>query len=182
MGKNSSNKAERMYGIFILLYPRDYRQEFGEEMKYIFSRSIKDTYHEDSKNGIFLFWTRTVLDTGKSLVIQHVENQKGGDSMSNKVIKEIKKNGILRVFIITGIILSIPLIAMQFSNEVDWDSTDFLVMGILISGIGLTYELIIKKLLNKKYWPLAAVILIGIFLFIWAELAVGIVGSPFAGN
>lgn len=79
-------------------------------------------------------------------------------------------------------LLSIPLIAMQFTNEVDWDGFDFLVMGILLLGTGLTIELILRKVRNMNYRiGIVFLVLIALFL-IWAELAVGIFGSPFAGS
>jgi ABC-type enterobactin transport system permease subunit len=79
-------------------------------------------------------------------------------------------------------ILSIPLIAMQFTNEVDWDLTDFVIMGILLLSTGLVVELVIRKVRNMNYRiGLVAVVLVVLFL-IWAELAVGIFGSPFAGS
>lgn len=89
---------------------------------------------------------------------------------------------LLIIFSIVGILLIIPLIAMQFTNEVNWSVSDFLIMGLLLSGTGLLCELVLRKvkvLQNKII--LCAVILIALFL-IWAELAVGIFGSPFAGS
>ncbi|MBJ6119035.1 hypothetical protein JAO76_12580 [Pontibacter sp. BT310] len=81
-----------------------------------------------------------------------------------------------------ALILSIPLIAMQFTNEVDWDLFDFIVMGVLLLSTGLVVELVIRKVRNMDYRiGLIAFILVALFL-IWAELAVGIFGSPFAGS
>ncbi|MER2997685.1 hypothetical protein [Pontibacter populi] len=89
---------------------------------------------------------------------------------------------------LTGIVLgvafllSIPLIAMQFTNEVNWGVFDFIVMGVLLLSTGLVVELVIRKVRNADYRiGLIAVILVALFL-IWAELAVGIFGSPFAGS
>ena len=89
---------------------------------------------------------------------------------------------------LTGIVLgvafllSIPLIAMQFTNEVDWGPLDFIIMGVLLLSTGLMVELIIRKVRNMNYRiGLIAVALVVLFL-IWAELAVGIFGSPFAGS
>jgi hypothetical protein len=88
----------------------------------------------------------------------------------------------------TGILLAIvfllliPLIMMQFTNEVKWGIADFIVMGTLLLGTGIMCELVIRKV-NKIGIRIAviAAILIALFL-IWAELAVGIFGSPFAGS
>jgi hypothetical protein len=81
-----------------------------------------------------------------------------------------------------ALILSIPLIAMLFTNEVNWDVFDFIVMGVLLLSTGLVVELVIRKVRKMDYRiGLIAVILVALFL-IWAELAVGIFGSPFAGS
>ena len=80
------------------------------------------------------------------------------------------------------LILLIPLITMQFTNEVNWNVFDFVVMGSLLLGTGLMCELVIRKVKNKDYRiGILAVIVVALFL-IWAELAVGIFGTPFAGS
>ena len=80
------------------------------------------------------------------------------------------------------LILLIPLIAMQFTNEVDWKLFDFVIMGVLLLGTGLLCEFVMRKVRNKDYQiGLLAVILVALFL-IWAELAVGVFGTPFAGS
>lgn len=80
------------------------------------------------------------------------------------------------------LLLLIPLIGMQFSNEVHWSLFDFILMGLLLLALGFGIHLIIKKTnrMNQKIILITLTILL--FLFIWAELAVGIVGSPFAGT
>jgi peptidoglycan/LPS O-acetylase OafA/YrhL len=80
------------------------------------------------------------------------------------------------------LILLIPLITMQFTNEVNWNLFDFVVMGSLLLGTGLMCELVVRKVKNKDYRiGILAVIVVALFL-IWAELAVGIFGTPFAGS
>ena len=79
-------------------------------------------------------------------------------------------------------ILLIPFTAMQFTDEVDWKLFDFVLMGVLLLGTGLLCELAIRKVRNMDYRiGIIALILVALFL-IWAELAVGIFGSPFAGS
>ena len=79
-------------------------------------------------------------------------------------------------------ILSIPLIAMQFTTEVDWDLKDFTIMGFLLFGTGLMCEFVMRKAKSIKH----RVIICGAILFtlflVWAELAVGIFGTPFEGS
>ena len=79
-------------------------------------------------------------------------------------------------------ILSIPIIAMLFTNEVDWKLFDFIVAGILLIGAGLTFEYILRKVKTTNYRILLSLTLFLILILIWAELAVGLFGTPFAGS
>lgn len=79
-------------------------------------------------------------------------------------------------------LLLIPLIAMQFTNEVNWTASDFVVAGILLFGTGFLAELLLRKVKNKNYRIAAVAVLLVILFLVWAELAVGIFGTPFAGS
>lgn len=83
---------------------------------------------------------------------------------------------------VVGILLLIPLIAMQFSNEVDWDIFDFVIMGILLSGTGFLCELALRKVKGTLNRIIVCGAVLFVFFLIWAELAVGIFGTPFAGS
>lgn len=82
----------------------------------------------------------------------------------------------------SGLLLSIPLIAMQFTDEVNWTISDFIIMGILLFGTALVIELILRNVRTFKTRIIFCAIVLFIFLLIWAELAVGIFGTSFAGN
>ena len=71
---------------------------------------------------------------------------------------------------------------MQFTNEVSWTPFDFIVMGVLLLGTGLTCELVIRKVKKIEYRIVICAVILIAFLLIWAELAVGIFGTPFAGS
>ncbi len=95
----------------------------------------------------------------------------------------IMQNKRLIIIILTSaILLLIPFIAMQFTDEVNWSLFDFLVAGALLFGTGLLCELAIRKINKMKYRIAICVVLLVVFLLIWAELAVGIFGSPFSGQ
>lgn len=94
----------------------------------------------------------------------------------------IQNKRIQAIVLTVALLLLIPLIAMQFTEEVNWSFFDFVVAGILLLGTGLAIEFVTRKVKNKDYrLGLLAVIVLALFL-IWAELAVGIIGTPFAGN
>ena len=73
----------------------------------------------------------------------------------------------------TGLLLLIPLIAMQFTDEVNWSIGDFIIMGLLLFGIGSTAVLVSRKLPRQRR---TVVIILSVLtlLWIWAELAVGV--------
>lgn len=88
------------------------------------------------------------------------------------------------MLILAGVpaLLLIPLIAMQFSNDVDWKISDFTIMGVLLLGTGLLCEFVLRKVRSFKGRMLLCGAVLLAFLLIWAELAVGIFGTPFAGH
>lgn len=86
------------------------------------------------------------------------------------------------IMITVAILLLIPLIAMQFTKEVSWDLADFIVMGTLLIGTGIMCELVLRKVKTTvSRIALCAGLLVVLFV-VWAELAVGIFGTPFAGS
>ena len=95
----------------------------------------------------------------------------------------LTKNKRLAGIVLTAaLLLLIPLIAMQFTDEVNWSPFDFVVAGVLLLGTGLICEFVLRKIKKTRYRiALIGAILIVLFL-IWAELAVGIFGTPFAGS
>ena len=78
----------------------------------------------------------------------------------------------MRPALVTAGILLIPLIAMQFTEEVQWTLSDFVIMGIMLFVTGLLVELVLQKM--GKYRFIAAAGILLLFLWIWVELAVGL--------
>ena len=86
------------------------------------------------------------------------------------------------ILLTSAILLLIPLIAMQFTDEVNWTLSDFVVAGALLFGTGLMCELVLRKVRKVELRiAICAAILIGLLLT-WAELAVGIFGTAFSGQ
>ena len=95
----------------------------------------------------------------------------------------ITKNKRLTGIVLTvALLLLIPLVAMQFTEEVNWTLSDFVIMGVLLLGTGLLCELVLRKVNKIKYRIAICGALLAALLLIWIELAVGIFGTPFAGS
>ena len=93
-----------------------------------------------------------------------------------------KPKTLLTIISIICCLLLIPFIAMQFTNEVNWSVFDFIVAGILLFGTSLAIEFVLRKVKNTKHRILICGIILLLLFLLWAELAVGIFGSPIAGN
>lgn len=89
---------------------------------------------------------------------------------------------LIAIVLTVAFLLLVPLIAMQFTDEVNWTLSDFIVAGILLFGTGLTCELVMRKVKKIEYRIAICAAILAALLFIWIELAVGIFGTPFAGS
>ena len=86
------------------------------------------------------------------------------------------------IFITAAIILFIPFIAMQFTKEVNWTLFDFIVAGVLLIATGLMFEFVLRKVNKTRLRIVICIAILTTLLLIWAELAVGIFGTMFAGT
>ncbi|WP_207484363.1 hypothetical protein [Arenibaculum pallidiluteum] len=76
-----------------------------------------------------------------------------------------------------AVLLLLPLVAMQFTDEVDWDEADFLVFGaMLVSACG-GLERAARMTSSIAYRAAMGVALAAAFILVWMNLAVGIIGS-----
>ena len=78
---------------------------------------------------------------------------------------------------IAAVLLLLPLVAMQFTPEVNWTASDFIVWGIMLGSVGSLFELAVRLSPLPSYRAAFGLALLGAFLVTWVNLAVGIVGS-----
>ena len=79
-------------------------------------------------------------------------------------------------------LLLLPLLAMQFTTEVNWKMIDFFIMALLLFVLVSSIEYVLqhqKLMATRLLWIGLALL---VFLLVWAELAVGVFGTPFAGS
>ena len=94
----------------------------------------------------------------------------------------MKKQNIIRSVLAAELVLLVPLLAMLFSDEVDWGPADFTIVGILLAGVGIAYQLVVNGVKNNSRQAAVGIVLSAAMILIWIELAVGLFGSPFAGS
>lgn len=74
-------------------------------------------------------------------------------------------------------LLVAPGIAMQFTDEVNWNVADFFFAGALVLAVGIALELAVRRTANRAYRTAVAIALAAGFVLVWANAAVGIIGS-----
>ncbi len=74
-------------------------------------------------------------------------------------------------------LVALPLVAMQFTQEVDWTPSDFAFAAAMIGGVGIAFELAVRTSASAAYRIAAGLALLAAFLLVWINLAVGIIGS-----
>ncbi|MFK7849220.1 MAG: hypothetical protein AB8G77_28285 [Rhodothermales bacterium] len=102
-----------------------------------------------------------------NITAENPENGSGGQLSRFRIV----------AWTLGGLMLFVPLIAMQFTDEVNWDAADFVIFGVLIAGAGLVFELASGKTGNVAYKAGAGLALAAAFLMIWINGAVGIIGN-----
>jgi hypothetical protein len=79
-------------------------------------------------------------------------------------------------------LVTIALLLIPLIGNWPWTLSDFVIMGILIFGTRIVISLVVRFAKTTKARVIISGIVIFLFLLTWAELAVGIFGTPFAGN
>ena len=82
----------------------------------------------------------------------------------------------------SGALLLVPFIGSQFSQEVHWSGFDYIIAAILLGGTSFLLDFVLAKAKNKQSrWAWGIIVVLALAL-VWAELAVGVFGSPLAGS
>ena len=86
------------------------------------------------------------------------------------------------IYLAATVLLAVPLIAMQFTTEVNWTISDFVIAAALLFTTAFSVDFVLKKVKTFKSRLLLIFGILAFLILIWAEMAVGIFGSQIAGN
>lgn len=169
--------SARLYDFCLRFYPQSFNREFGEEMSFAFSESLHDVWAKQGNREIAGFWARTVLDVGKSLVIEHIEDYKERNMTNPNSTNDILKSSIARVAVATACLLLIPLAASLWLDTFNWGLLDFVVTAAILFVAGLSFDLITRRS-GSAIYRAAFFVAIGTAAFLFfSNLAVGVIGS-----
>ena len=152
-------RTRRWYARLLRLYPKPYRERFGESMEQTFADVLRERAETDGR--LLACALGMFAETSAAILRENV----------------VQYGSIVRIALGTAVLLMLPLLAMQLTDEVAWDFADFAVAGVLLSGAGLVFERIAKKGGTTAYRAATGIAVATALLIVWMNLAVGILGS-----
>lgn len=169
------NKPSRIALAFFHWYcqPR-FREEIEGDLMERFTSYSKE-YGYTKANRLFI---KDVIQLFRPAIIGNIYQLTNTETM---IISKHNKR-LVSILISATALLLIPLLAMNFTSQVNWQVFDFLVAGVLLCGAGVTLEFILRKIKTQQNRILLITGLFLALILIWAELAVGIFGTAIAGS
>lgn len=96
----------------------------------------------------------------------------------DNLIQIMQRKYLVRPAIVTGFILLVPLV-MTFLDRGKpagdgwhWGPGDFIVMGILLFGAGVTYEFLASRVERRSHRAAIGIVIAFLVFVVWVELAV----------
>lgn len=97
-----------------------------------------------------------------------------GTTMKERAEEKSLMESMLPFGIGTALILLVPAVSMQFTDEMNWGPGDFIVAAGLLLLSSFAYVMAARTLTSRRQRVLAGAGVGVVLLMIWAELAVGI--------
>jgi len=160
----TTERYRNLYAKLLRLYRKPYRERFGEGMEQTFNDLCRE--RREVGDGLFGFVLWVFAETSAGIIRENIRF----------VLAQNITRRLIVWAVVVALILLIPLVAMQFTSEVNWTLSDFVFAGVLLFGAGLTYELA-RKAGGIAYRAAVGVALAAAFLLVWINGAVGIIGN-----
>lgn len=153
--------SERVYRSLLRAYPRELRDEYGDEMARCFRDLCREELEDGGGLGLAALWAHTLPE------LLYTALKERSTMLARNAYRSV-----VGVALATAFILLIPLLAAPA-----WSLADFVIAGALLVGTGLTYVLVARKAGNIAYRFAVGVALAAAFILDWLNLAVGVIGT-----
>jgi hypothetical protein len=151
------------YAKLLRLYPKPYRERFGEGMEQTFNDLCSE--RAKAERGLFSFALWMFVETSTEIIRE------------NSTFTTMQNKNILRIAIGTGLILLIPLLGNLFVDGWNWPPFAFAFWGALLFGTGLIYELIASKGGTIAYRVAVGIACATGLVLVFINAAAGIIGD-----
>ncbi len=169
MSDRAVGRYRRWYTGLLRLYPRSFRDRFGEPMAQTFTDLARE--RADTNGDLHRFALGTFAETAAGIIRE----------IAMDTLKE--NRNYLRWVLITAAVLAVPAIAMAVrlaipdpgsgTDGVNWGPMDFAIVGVLVLGAGLLYEYATRRAANTAHRAAVGIAAAAGLFVVWANLAVG---------
>ena len=157
MATNVAGRRYRTwYAMLLRLYPRPFRERFGEGMAQTFHDLCRE--HRDARRGLFGFALWIYCETLVGIVRENITRM-------NQLGKTM-----LRVALVALGLLMVPLVASQVVDGWNWDAAGFVFVYVLFFGTGMAYALIARRMGAWSYKAGVGVALVTGFGLGWSNM------------
>ena len=144
------------YAMLLRLYPRPFRERFGEGMAQTFHDLCRE--HRDAGRGLFGFAVWIFCETLGGIVMENIMRM---DQLGKTM---------LRVALGALAVLMVPLVASQFFEDWHWGAGGFVMVYFLFFGTGMAYALIARRMGAWSYKAGVGVALVAGFALGWSNM------------
>jgi len=144
------------YAMLLRLYPRTFRERFGEGMAQTFHDLCRE--HEDDRRGLFGFALWIFCETLAGIVRENIMRM---DQLGKTM---------LRVALGALALLMVPLVASRVVEGWNWPAGAFVRVYVLFFATGMTYALIARRMGAWSYKAGVAVALVAGFALGWSTM------------
>src|ERR1051325_10894047 len=130
-------RHRRWYATLLRLYPKPFRERFGESMEQTFYDACRA--NASSGRGFFPLALWLYADTVGGIMSEHLR------------LLFVRHRTIARPALITACFLLIPLWGTFYVDGWNWGVRGFMAIGSFVFGAALAFELAVKGKSNKAY-------------------------------
>lgn len=149
------------YSRLVRLYPKPFRERFGDEMV----RTFQDMCGDAESHRLIHVVVRAFIDTACHLLREHVM----------KALIENRRAVVIMIVML--VVWSLPLVAMKLTDGMNWGIEDFVVFGLLLTGIGVAAEWSLRTFRSTTERLAVGLAITTGAMIILSDLAVGIIGN-----
>jgi len=157
MATNVAGRRYRTwYAMLLRLYPRPFRERFGEGMAQTFHDLCRE--HRDARRGLFGFALWIFCETLVGIVKENTTH-----------MPQLGKT-MLRVALGALAVLMVPLVASQFVEDWNWPVGAFVRVYVLFFGTGMVFALVARRMGAWSYKAGVGVALVAGFALGWSNM------------
>ena len=157
MATNPASRHYRTcYAMLLRLYPRPFRERFGEGMAQTFDDLCRE--HKDAKPGLCRLALWIFFETSVGIVRENATH-----------MPQLGKT-MLQVALGALAVLMVPLVASQFVEGWNWPPAAFVRVYVLFFGTGMVFALIARRMGAWSYKAGVGVALLAGFALGWSNM------------